>query len=395
MKFKIFAIFWLFFAFLRADPEKISRDIKSNEEKIAQNAREKREITDVLAQLGQKINDGRKNLKNLSVEAQELDFAIQKNVKISAEHEKRAQILKKNVKNLLSDREKIRQKVVQVLINEAAFSFVLRAENLPSPDDIILGEIYKNISARARQKILTLSNHEKTMSAQINFIHENLKIVQNELSAQKNRKIRYEKLRVDQEKLLAEIKKDLKIYNKKLADNEKERENLNQILANLNILRQNDKKPPLDPKNRAIYIKQLASSYKRVQTTKYRGKKTIPPFENYEVSQNFGNYFDPIYNLRVFNEAVILHSARENEPIRSIFDGKVAYAKEVPLLKKVVIIENHDGIHTIYAQLDKIAPTIKVGQKIKKGYVIGRIKNKLNFEITQKDRHINPMEVIR
>jgi murein DD-endopeptidase MepM/ murein hydrolase activator NlpD len=45
--------------------------------------------------------------------------------------------------------------------------------------------------------------------------------------------------------------------------------------------------------------------------------------------------------------------------------------------------------------MDKIAPTIKEGKKIKKGYVIGRIDKELMFEVTQKNRHINPLELIR
>jgi len=53
-----------------------------------------------------------------------------------------------------------------------------------------------------------------------------------------------------------------------------------------------------------------------------------------------------------------------------------------------------DEIHTIYAHLSKIAPTIQVGQKIKKGYVIGRVDNDLTFEVTQKNFHIDPLELI-
>jgi len=64
-------------------------------------------------------------------------------------------------------------------------------------------------------------------------------------------------------------------------------------------------------------------------------------------------------------------------------------------LDNVVIVENADGIHTIYAHLSKIAPTVRKGMKIRKGYVIGRIKNELTFEVTQKNNHINPLKLIR
>ncbi len=88
---------------------------------------------------------------------------------------------------------------------------------------------------------------------------------------------------------------------------------------------------------------------------------------------------------------------RSNEPdakVKSVLAGTVVFAKDTPILDKVVIVENSDGIHTIYAHLDKIAPTIKVGSKIKKGYVIGRVKQDLTFEVTQKNYHINPLDLI-
>ena len=59
-----------------------------------------------------------------------------------------------------------------------------------------------------------------------------------------------------------------------------------------------------------------------------------------------------------------------------------------------VIIEHKDNMHTIYAQLDKIAPTIKPGRAVKKGYTIGRVDNALKFEVTLKDKHIDPLELI-
>ena len=80
--------------------------------------------------------------------------------------------------------------------------------------------------------------------------------------------------------------------------------------------------------------------------------------------------------------------------MKSVLDGRVVFAKNTIMLQKVVIVEHDNGIHTIYAHLDKIAPNIKVGKKVKKGAVVGRIKDDLTFEVTQKNFHINPLELI-
>lgn len=75
-------------------------------------------------------------------------------------------------------------------------------------------------------------------------------------------------------------------------------------------------------------------------------------------------------------------------------DGKVIYAQEMAGLKKVVVIEHANKMNTIYSMLDKIPPTLKQGFVVSKGYVIGRVNDRLNLEIIQDGKHINPLEAI-
>ena len=78
-----------------------------------------------------------------------------------------------------------------------------------------------------------------------------------------------------------------------------------------------------------------------------------------------------------------------------MLNGKVIFAKYNSMLDNVVIVKNNREIYTIYAHLSEIAPTIRKGKRIRKGCVIGRIKNALTFEVTQKKYHINPLQLIR
>ena len=90
----------------------------------------------------------------------------------------------------------------------------------------------------------------------------------------------------------------------------------------------------------------------------------------------------------------MLRSNTTDAKVKSVLNGKVVFAKQTALLDRVVIIENDNGIHTIYAHLSQIAPTIKIGSVVQKGYVIGRVKDDLTFEVTQKNYHIDPLELI-
>ena len=140
-------------------------------------------------------------------------------------------------------------------------------------------------------------------------------------------------------------------------------------------------------------VRQVASSYHNINTTKYKGAKTIAPLDDFTIEKRFGPYYDPVYKMKVFNESITL-VPKGDDKVKSVLDGKVVFAKDTPILKRVVIIEHKNNIHTIYAQLDKIAPTIKPGSTVKKGYTIGRVENVLKFEVTLKDKHIDPLELI-
>ena len=204
-----------------------------------------------------------------------------------------------------------------------------------------------------------------------------------------------------QKRNLEILNQDKNIYSKKLADIKKQQDEMRKTLENLQILAAKPQVPakkqtPTKEQNRAKTdkVRMIGSSYQAGNVKRYSGAKTIAPLDKFSVKQKFGDYVDPVYNIKIFNESVVLRSATTDARVKNVLAGTIVFAKETPVLDKVVIVENGNGIHTIYAHLDKIAPTIKVGQKVKKGYVIGRVKQDLTFEVTQKNYHINPLELI-
>ncbi|RDU66409.1 hypothetical protein CQA53_03980 [Helicobacter didelphidarum] len=141
-------------------------------------------------------------------------------------------------------------------------------------------------------------------------------------------------------------------------------------------------------------LRRVDSVYQKPNTAKYTGKKLISPLNLYSLEQSFGDYLDPVYKIKIFNNGVVLKPKSDDAQVYNIMDGKVIYAQEMSGLKKVVVVEHANDMHTIYSMLDKIAPTLKPGFIVKQGYVIGRVNDRLNLEIIQGDKHINPMEAI-
>ena len=155
-----------------------------------------------------------------------------------------------------------------------------------------------------------------------------------------------------------------------------------------------------EKENKKVYkesekVRQVNSSYTPSKTYKYRGGKTISPLPGSKLVKKFGTYVDPIYKIKIFNESITLQSPAANSKVQNILNGKVVFAGKSSMLGKVVVVSHSKKIHTVYAGLSKIAPTIHVGAKIQKGYVVGKVNEKLIFQATKDSKHINPLKLIK
>ena len=74
--------------------------------------------------------------------------------------------------------------------------------------------------------------------------------------------------------------------------------------------------------------------------------------------------------------------------------GKVVYIGDNGE-RKVLFIKHSGNLFSIYANLSKISPLLKKGSYVKRGQIIARVKDALEFEVTYKDKPINPLRVIR
>ncbi|MEA1879768.1 MAG: peptidoglycan DD-metalloendopeptidase family protein [Campylobacterota bacterium] len=142
-------------------------------------------------------------------------------------------------------------------------------------------------------------------------------------------------------------------------------------------------------------VRKVHSSYKKTKTYAYRGNKTMSPLAGAKLIKKFGTYIDPVYKIKIFNESITLKAPSSNAKVKNILNGKVVFAGKSSMLGKVVVVAHGGKMHTVYAGLSKIAPNIKVGSKIKKGYIVGKVASKLMFQATKNSKHINPLRLIK
>ena len=370
----------------------------SQEEKLQIISKQRNLIGEKLKLLGNDINANNKKIKQLDKEIESLESDINANQKLYLEQEETYNSYLSMQKELINKQNILQKELIDSLLRDMTIVMMLNSPEALSEDSIINEEILKKMSTIAKNKVNQLTiNYEKLnkdiLSTQTK-INSSKKVIL--LKKQKVDNLKLAKL--EQQNLSNKIKIQIDSYNKELVRLDKERKDVESILVNLNILK-NRPKPSLTPPPKSgiqapIEVRQIASSYRPVNTTKYSGTKTIAPLKDYKIASKYGQYIDPVYNMKVFNE-FITFSVDKNSSVLSVLDGKIVFAKDTAFAKKMVIIEHKNGIHTIYSYLDSIPSYIKVGNAIKKGDVLAYVNDKLNFEVTQKDKHINPSDLIK
>ncbi len=180
----------------------------------------------------------------------------------------------------------------------------------------------------------------------------------------------------EQESLLQKLASDERVYKRKFNAIISSKKHLQRELERLKIVK---------GESSDIIIKKGASSGKkgrrgRHRGARYRGKKSISPIENSKLIKRFGLYLDPVYKFKIFNKSITLKAPYRGAKVRSVLAGEIVFAEDSgKMLGKVVIIEHKNRIHTIYAKLSRFAPGIKVGKRVPKGAVIGKVRAVTNL----------------
>ena len=379
-------------------------DQRTAKNKLATAKSQEAAISKKLDDLGKAINAKNRELTQLGAQISTLEKDITQNQGKSQNQEQTLKDSQKKQKSLLEQKRKSEEQLIKLLTQNMAFHMMIsRSADVDSVDGVVESYVYQILHNNTRNAIKTLNAKQNILNNEIKKIASTISHLQSSIKTQTDKKERLERTKEQQKATLAKMQADLKIYDKQLRDIVKERQNLDNILSNLNIVKEqkrtdsnqqafiNNQKDP----NSIKAPKQFGTSYRDVPTIAYRGAKTFPPLDNYVIEKKFGPYFDPVYKFKIFNAAIMFNPKATNANVKNVLDGKVVYAKDAPGLKKVVIIEHTNAIHTIYAYMDKIESSIKTGLNIKKGTIIGKVNERLSFEITQKDKHINPADFIK
>lgn len=431
---------------------------QSTKDKIAKAGQELKSSQKEGMQLSQKIDEiagqivkEQEGFKKREGEIKQLSETIEG---LKDQYAAEAQELEKlNSQNatLLSVQSELESKIISVISQELSFDLITDVNSTTTPDSIVASEILEGLGVVMNDELKGLIKDYENNQNFINEQNKKIKSIQASMAGYDKKKTDLNAKLTTQKEKLAQMKKDKEDYIARLEKINDEQDAISKTLQELKIIDDAEEKakaqkeeaarqakleaqkqkerqarekeyakakaaakkagkpepaPPSEPEPEVSEpadervskinqkVKQYGSSYQSSRVKKYSGAKTAAPLNGAYLKRKFGNYNDPVYNIKLFNENIVLGSNSGDTQVKAVLPGKVVFAKETAVLDKVVILEHSGGIHTIYAHLNQIPPTVRVGSNVKKGYIIGRIGSDLTFEVTQQNYHINPLDLI-
>lgn len=382
--------------------------IKEQSSNLSKNSSDQQQISKKLEDLADDILKARKRIDELSLQIEAASNKVDELQKTQSDQHNALNELSLQNKELIQNKKELETKIIRLIAEEFAYDILADKDYEENANSIIKTYALDGLNKVLKEEFYKISKDYESTTALINQKQKAITQIKNNLNEYQNKKLELNQLKYKQVEELKKQQQDQDIYKKRLLDLQKQQDELRKTLKELKILSQQEQtkkqqeelKKQQEKQAQALQnvqdadVKKLGSSYTVTASTHFKGKKTISPLKSYTVKQKFGSYTDQVYNIKIYNENVILKSSEKNAPVRAVLNGKVVFAKETTVLGKVVILEHNDDLHTIYANLTSIPNTIKVNARVKQGNIIGRVYEDLAFEVTKKNAHIDPLELI-
>lgn len=419
------------------------KKIKKSEKSLNMSVKDQKEMSGQLDEIANTIKKANRDNKALNKKLEVLSQKYSQNKEVYQASKKSLAGYDKNLDAINRKIEKENQKFIEVLANQSSVIHAMNQSHEPSRESIVMQESYRLLKKQNTKELAKLKWEIDRNKVQKRKITRKRSSVKKKIDKMAKQQKEYKEQKATKKKLLKNLASDEGKYRQKLQKEMDKQNELRSALAELNILqkkeveeerriaaeqkaamlaeekqKQEERKKREQARSEArkegkkvVYttkvkgtkvketrtdrsVRKVGSSYKKDKIYAYRGGKTISPIRGAKLVKKFGTYVDPIYKIKIFNESITLRAPSKNAKVKNVLNGKVVFAGSSSMLGKVVVISHSGKMHTIYAGLSKIAPTVRKGSKIKKGYVIGKVSRKLIFEATKNSKHINPLKLI-
>ncbi len=404
------------FTLFAASPKALFQQIEASKNSLAVSTKEKKMLNKQLQKTANKIKKLEKEIASLNEKLKKLNDNLKNEEQKYNEAQREIHGINTMLKELDTDINARKKEFAKKLTKQLGSVVAQNKMQQRDEKSVVLEEVYSRYKDYNQKELLKLSrNIEQKNALKKNLIQRRNEIA-NSIKDVKAQKEVYKKETEIKKQLLKKLAKEQQRYSKKLKGIFKRQTILRLTLTKLNLIKEDaakaakERERELKKRIRRLaklklnsktqreslrYEKSIISKdYLKNTTAHYRGEKTIAPIRAPKVLRSYGKFIDPIYKIESFSDSVTLTSQIGDKRIFNVLNGEVIFKGKNSMLGKMIVVEHANGLHTIYADLDKFSPFIKKGLMVKKGTVLGKVRHKLIFEATKKGRFINPLDLI-
>ncbi len=271
---------------------------------------------------------------------------------------------------------------------------IQRLNNQPDPVLIILMQDDTTKAFRLIRNTQKIMNVDKKLIQQYKTELNNLIVQQTELkklytslrqeeeSLKKAEEAQKQKKK-EKEILLAKVRQDKALYERKIKELEENAKRLTRLLQETEKKEKRTGKP--------------ITSLPEGEFTKRKGNLIWPV--SGPVITHYGSQKDPVFNVPMFRSGIYIQSSPGTQ-VKASAEGKVVYANYFKGYENLVIISHGDGYYTVYGNLGSIG--VKEGAYVKTGQILGSVGEKSSidttavyFEIRYRGKPLNPEQWLR
>jgi len=259
-------------------------------------------------------------------------------------------------------------------------------------------DYFRNLSTQMSAEALKL----REASAQLEAQKQRL----NKLKAQVNetrKKVVSERTQLQSEegdasKLVTQLKKDRRTYEKQLKEKNRQKEELNRKIAEL-IRQQTRKQGEAGKKTGGGSSKTTSTAVDTKLSNEFAANKgRLPwPVEG-TIMERFGKHSHPVYkNVQLPQNNGVTLVVKHGAQAKAVFNGTVSQIVVLPGYNQCVLV-NHGEYFTLYSKLKSVS--VKAGQKISIGQVVGTVdtiggEDLFHFELWKGSTPQNPESWLR
>ncbi|MCS7215531.1 MAG: peptidoglycan DD-metalloendopeptidase family protein [Thermodesulfovibrio sp.] len=314
--------------------------------KIEQNVIEElKKVSRELDEIEGKIRSHRTKIQNLQVKIAQTESGIKS---FSSQLEKRKAYLMSRMKGIQRLNNQPDPALIVLMEEDTtkAFRLIRNTQKIMNVDKKLIQQYKAELDNLIAQR-----TELKKLYASLKQEEEALKKVE-ETQKQKKK---------EKEVLLAKVRENKSIYERKIKELEENAKRLTRLLQETER-KEKRASPTLIPEG---------------EFTKRKGTLVWPV--SGPVIAAYGNQRDPVFNIPMFRSGIYIQ-APPGTNVKASAEGKVVYANYFKGYENLVIISHGEGYYTVYGNLGSIG--VKEGTYVKTGQNIGSVGEKSNIETT-------------